>query len=169
MDQPQQLVLIGYLTDELGALFDQALLVEPPAGVNDAWAATLAKYHVAPVGGPERAAMQARLQLSRGALPVEVAACARAIAKRFAEAVGDARLVEAATEVWAQTEATYLKHATWRPKSMFAFAVQSATTAKSKGWQRPPGGYVLRCTQCGGPRLEEDLGCKFCGKENLIR
>ncbi len=169
MDDQQRLVLIGHLTDELGALFDIALLVEPAGGVNDAWGKVLARYAVEPVGRPERVAATARLGLLRGALPVEVAACARAIAKRFAEQVGDARLVEAATEVWASTEAKYLEHATWKPKSMFAFAVQSAKTAKQKGWQRPPGGYVIRCVQCGGPRLSEALTCKFCGKENLIR
>lgn len=159
--------LLGALTEELGQLFDVALLVEPAGGVNDAWAKVLARYGVAPVGDADREATRRRLNLARGALPAEVAACAHAIARRFAEAAGDARLIEAATLVWQATEATYLKHATWRPKSMFAFAVQTAKQAKSKGWQRPPGGYVIRCEQCGGPRLTEELACQFCGKEKM--
>lgn len=164
---PQRHALLGALTEELGQLFDDALRVEPAGGVNDAWAKVLARYGVAPVGDVDRAAVRSRLDLARGALPTEVAACARAIAARFAEAAGDPRLIEAATEVWRSTEATYLQHATWRPKSMFAFAVQTAKTAKNKGWQRPPGGYVIRCSQCGGPRLSEALACQFCGKEKL--
>jgi len=159
--------LVGALTEELGKLFDDALLVEPAGGVNDAWAKVLAKYGVAPVGAAEREATRARLNLARGALPAEVAACAHAIANHFASAVGDPRLVDAAAAVWKATEGKYLEHATWRPKSMFAFAVQTAKQAKSKGWQRPPGGYVIRCSQCGGPRLAEELACQFCGKDKL--
>lgn len=167
MEAQARLALLGALTEELGKLFDDALLVEPAGGVNDAWARVLARYGVAPVGDAERASTRARLNLARGALPVEVAACAHAIAHRFAHEIGDPRLIEAATDVWKQTEGKYLEHATWRPKSMFAFAVQTAKTAKNKGWQRPPGGYVIRCSQCGGPRLAEELACHFCGKEKL--
>lgn len=162
-----QMALLGFLTEELGKLFDAALLVEPAGGVNDAWAKVLAKYKVTPTPDAERAAFRARVDLARGALPAEVAACARAIAMQFAEAVGEPKLIEAASIVWASIEPKYVEYATWRPKSMFAFAVQSAKTAKNKGWQRPPGGYVIRCTQCGGPRLSETLACQFCGKEKL--
>jgi hypothetical protein len=162
-----QFALVGYLTEELGKLFDDALLVEPAGGVNDAWAKVLAKYGVSPIAPAEREKLRAQLNLARGALPGEVAACAHAIATKFAQAVGEPRLIAAAEEVWRTTEAKYLEHATWRPKSMFAFAVQSAKTAKSKGWQRPPGGFVIRCSQCGGPRLAEELACKFCGKDKL--
>ena len=162
-----RMALIGALTEELGKLFDDALLVEPAGGVNDMWTKVLAHYGVPRLGDAERASLRAKLDLARGALPGEVAACARAIASRFAEAIGDPRLIIAAEEIWRTTEATYLKHATWRPKSMFAFAVQSAKTAKSKGWQRPPGGFVIRCSQCGGPRLAEELACTFCGKDKL--
>lgn len=161
------MALVGYLTEELGKLFDDALLVEPAGGVNDAWTKVLATYGVAPTPPAERERLRAQLNLARGALPGEVAACAYAIAHRFAQAVGEPRLVAAAEEVWRTTEAKYLEHATWRPKSMFAFAVQSAKTAKSKGWQRPPGGFVIRCSQCGGPRLAEEMACKFCGKDKL--
>ncbi len=162
-----QFALVGYLTEELGKLFDDALLVEPAGGVNDAWTKVLAKYGVMPIAPTEREKLRAQYNLARGALPGEVAACARAIATKFATAVGEPRLIAAAEEVWRTTEAKYLEHATWRPKSMFAFAVQSAKTAKSKGWQRPPGGFVIRCSQCGGPRLAEELACKFCGKDKL--
>lgn len=163
-----RLALLGALTEELGKLFDIAILVEPAGGVNDAWAAVLARYGVTPVGAAERAEARTRLNLARGALPAEVGACAHAIAWRFAEQIGDPRLVEAATAVWHETEAKYLELATWRPKSMFAFAVQTAKQGKYKDWQRPPGGYVIRCTQCGGPRLAEELACQFCGKDNIV-
>lgn len=162
-----QIALLGDLTEQLGKLFDDALLVEPAGGVNDAWAKLLAKYGVAPIAPPERERLRPQLNLARGALPGEVGACARAIAMQFANAVGEPRLVAAADEVWRTIEAKYLEHATWRPKSMFAFAVQSAKTARSKGWQRPPGGFVIRCSQCGGPRLAEEMACQFCGKDKL--
>ena len=100
-------------------------------------------------------------------MPSVPSAVPKPIANHFAAAVGDPRLVDAATEVWKSTEGKYLEHATWRPKSMFAFAVQTAKQAKRKGWQRPPGGYVIKCSQCGGPRLAEELACQFCGKEKL--
>ena len=162
------MALLGALTEELGKLFDDALLVEPAGGVNDRWTRVLAHYNVASTPSAERDQLRAKLNLARGALPGEVAACARAIAERFAHAVGEPQLVHAADAIWKSTEAKYLELATWRPKSMFAFAVQSAKAAKSKGWQRPPGGYVIRCAQCGGPRLAEELACQFCGKENIL-
>jgi hypothetical protein len=164
-----QMVLLGQLTEQLGQLFDAALLVEPAGGVNDAWAALLASYAVAPAPDHERAALRGRLNLARGALPSEVAACAAAIARRFAHVVGDPRLVDAAQVVWASIEPTYLAYATARPKGMFAFAVESAKQATRKGWQRPPGGYVMRCVQCGGPRLTETLACQFCGNQVLTK
>lgn len=147
-------------------MFDIALLVEPPGMVNDAWGRLLAEYNVKPVDAATRNARRAQLGLARGALPEEVAAVVHAIAEKFAHAVGDPHLIQAATATWKQTEDTYLKQATWRPKSMFAFAVASA---KAPAWQRPPGGFVARCNDCGGPRLttEGDLVCGFCGAAAL--
>ena len=154
---------LAELADELGRLFDAALDVEPAGGVNDAWAKVLASYGVAPVGDAERARVRAELDLARGALPVEVAACARvAIGK-----LGDPRMTEAAAELWRGVEPRYLAVATSRPKSMFAFAIQTAHAKARASWQRPPGGYVMKCSSCGGPRLEERLACRFCGKEGL--
>lgn len=147
-------------------MFDIALMVEPPGMVNDAWGRLLAEYNVSPVDPATRNVRRAQLGLARGALPEEVAAVVHAIAEKFAHAVGDPRLIQAAVATWQQTEATYLKQATWRPKSMFAFAVASA---KAPAWQRPPGGFVARCNDCGGPRLttEGDLVCGFCGATAL--
>jgi hypothetical protein len=161
--------LLGALTEELSRLFDVALAVEPAGCVNDAWAKVLEANAVAPVDDATRNARRASLNLARGALPEEVAAVARAIAARFAHAVGDHRLVEAATETWQQIEGRYLEHATWRPKSMFAFAVASAKAKTRASWNRPPGGFVARCSDCGGPRLsvEGDLTCAFCGTGTL--
>ncbi len=158
--------LLVRLSEELARLFDVALLVEPPGMVNDAWGRLLAEYNVQPVDAATRNARRAQLNLARGALPEEVAAVVHAIAEKFAHEVGDPRLVQAATATWKQTEETYLKQATWRPKSMFAFAIASA---KAPAWQRPPGGFVARCNECGGPRLtvEGDLVCGFCGAAAL--
>jgi hypothetical protein len=158
--------LLFQLSEELSRLFDIALLVEPPGMVNDAWGRLLAEYAVPAVDATTRNARRAQLNLARGALPEEVGAVVHAIAHKFAHRVGDQRLIEAATATWKQTEATYLKQATWRPKSMFAFAIASA---KAPVWQRPPGGFVARCNDCGGPRLttEGDLICGFCGAAAL--
>lgn len=151
------------LADELGRLFDVALEVEPAGGVNDAWAKVLASYRVAPVDDGEREAARAQLDLARGALPAEVAACARVAIGRL----GDPRMTEAASELWRGVEPKYLALATARPKSMFAFAMQTAHAKARASWARPPGGYVLKCSRCGGPRLDEQLACKFCGKDAL--
>ena len=147
-------------------MFDIALMVEPPGMVNDAWGRLLGEYGVQPVDASTRTARRAQLNLARGALPEEVAAVVHAIASKFAHEVGDPQLVHAAAATWKQTEQTYLEQATWRPKSMFAFAVASA---KAPAWQRPPGGFVARCNECGGPRLtvEGDLVCGFCGAAAL--
>jgi len=147
-------------------LFDVALLVEPPGMVNDAWGRLLAEYNVQPVDQATRNTRRTQLSLARGALPEEVGAVVHAIAYKFAHEVGDQQLLHAATATWQQTEETYLKQATWRPKSMFAFAIASA---KAPVWQRPPGGFVSRCNECGGPRLTVagDLICGFCGAAAL--
>ena len=160
------------LTDELGRLFDVALEVEHAGGLNDAWTKVLLSYDVAPVGSTEREAARARLHLARGALPAEVSACARVAVARFAArateaGIDAARLVTAAAEIWPQIEPKYLEYATWRPKSMFAFAKQAAQAKARVASQRPPGGYVIRCSGCGGPRLGEALACRFCGKAQL--
>jgi hypothetical protein len=156
-------VTLSELADELGRLFDTALDVEPAGGINDAWAKVLAAYGVAPIADSERAAKRAQLDLARGALPGEVAACARvAIGK-----LGDASIAAAADELWRSIEPKYLSLAKTRPKSMFAFAIQTAHAKARAPWQRPPGGYVIKCSQCGGPRLDEQLSCRFCGKDAL--
>ena len=149
---------LAELTEELVKLFDAALEVEPAGGVNDAWAKVLAAHGVQPVGAAERAAQQQRLKLARGALPAEVAAVARVICARHGQ-VPDA--------VWSNIEPRYVAIATARPKSMFAFAVATAHEKSRASWQRPPGGYVIRCSQCGGPRLTAELACAFCGREGL--
>ena len=151
---------LAELTDELGRLFDAALEVEPAGGVNDAWAKVLAAYGVAPVAASERAREQQRLNLARGALPAEVVACAQVIVAR----VGATAQLDA---LWREIEPKYLSLATARPKSMFAFAIASAKEKSRASWQRPPGGYVIRCSQCGGPRLTAELACSFCGREGL--
>ena len=158
--------LLFQLSSELSRLFDVALMVEPPGMVNDAWGRLLAEYDVQPVDNATRNARKAKLNLCRGALPEEVAAVVHAIAERFAHQIGNPQLIHAAAATWKQTEETYLKQATWRPKSMFAFAIASA---KAPSWQRPPGGFVSRCNECGGPRLtvEGDLVCGFCGAAAL--
>lgn len=156
--------LLGALTEELSRLFDVALAVEPAGCVNDAWAKLLAAHGVDRVDAATRSRRRSELALARGALPEEVAAVAHRIAARFAETVGDPRLVTAATATWREIEPRYLEHATWRPKSMFAFAVASAKAKTRQSWNRPPGGFVARCAECGGPRLrvEGDLTCSFC-------
>jgi hypothetical protein len=129
--------VLRLLSEELSRLFDVALMVEPPGMVNDAWGRLLAEYNVDPVSASTRTARRAQLNLARGALPEEVGAVVHAIAAKFAHAVNDQRLIIAATETWKQTETQYLKQATWRPKSMFAFAIASA---KAPAWNRPPAG-----------------------------
>lgn len=165
MTSTSDVALLGALTDELSRLFDVALAVEPAGGVNDAWAQLLADYRVERVDDATRARRRSELDLARGALPEEVAAVAYRIATRFAETVGDPHLVTSATETWREIEPRYLEHAKWRPKSMFAFAVASAQARTRQSWNRPPGGFVARCAECGGPRLrvEGDLTCSFCG------
>jgi hypothetical protein len=176
--------LLAALSDELSRLFDVALMVEPPGMVNDAWGRLLAEYGVRPVDPATREVRRRQLALARGALPEEVGAVVHAIAAKFARAINDRsqgfrpptgeaggvppdqRLIAAAAATWKATEDSYLRQATSRPKSMFAFAIASA---KAPAWQRPPGGFVARCKDCGGPRLDTagHLRCDFCGSGTL--
>lgn len=161
--------LLVALSEELSRLFDVALAVEPAGLVNDAWSRMLSDHGVPRVDDATRARRRRELNLARGALPEEVAAVAHVVAERFALALGEQRLVDAAAATWRDIEPRYLEHATWRPRSMFAFAVASAHAAKPRSWNRPPGGFVARCTACGGPRLnvDGDLACSFCGAGTL--
>ncbi|HEY5926424.1 MAG TPA: hypothetical protein VIV11_32280 [Kofleriaceae bacterium] len=148
------------LSDELGMLFDVALSVEPAGGVNDAWAKVLTSFGVAPVGPVDRARMQGELGMARGALPIEVASCVNALVARRGIALD-------IVTYWRELEPTYLQYARYRPKSMFAHAIQTARDKTRASWARPPSGYIIRCSSCGGPRLSEELACNFCGREAI--
>lgn len=159
------------LARELGEIFEVALAVEPPGGLSAAWRVVLDRYQVTALGEDDRYAIAGKLRLARGVPTAEVEACVRAAIARFASAASAAgappeEIAAATGKMWTDTEPQYLGYATHRPKSMFAHAVKTAHERKGQ-WERPPGGYILTCAGCGGPRLDETLACKFC--EGTVR
>lgn len=159
------------LARELGEIFEVALAVEPPGGLSSAWQKVLARYQVRPLGEDDRYAIAGQLRLARGVPTTEVEQCVRAAIARFASAASAAgapadEILAATGRMWAEAEPQYLGYATHRPKSMFAHALETAHVRKGQ-WERPPGGYVMTCPGCGGPRLDETLACKFC--EGTVR
>jgi hypothetical protein len=157
---------LAWLARELGEIFEVALAVEPPGGLSSAWRTVLDHHRVTPLGEDERYAAAGALRLARGVPPAEVEACVRAAIARFAAAASAAgapaeEIAAATARLWADAEPRYLGYATHRPKGMFAHALKTAHDRKGQ-WERPPGGYILSCPGCGGPRLDETLACKFC-------
>ena len=157
---------LAELARELGEIFEVALAVEPAGGLSPAWQRVLERYRVAALGEDDRYGAAGTLRLARGVPPVEVEACVRAAIARFASSASAAgapaeEIVAATGRLWADAEPRYLGYATHRPKSMFAHAVKTAHDRKGQ-WERPPGGYIMACPGCGGPRLDETLACKFC-------
>jgi hypothetical protein len=159
------------LARELGEIFEVALAVEPPGGLSAAWQKILDRYRVRALGEDDRYAIAGQLRLARGVPTAEVEACVRAAIQQFSTAAGAAgappeEIVAATGRMWAEAEPQYLGYATHRPKGMFAHALKTAHDRKGK-WERPPGGYIMTCAGCGGPRLDETLACKFC--EGTVR
>jgi len=146
------------LTAALSKLFDTALAVEPGGSIDAAWRKQLEALGVPP-RDDVRAIAQQELGMLRGALPIEVEACVLAIA-----ALIDPTYVDGARATWRVFAPMYLERARHKPTSMFAHAIASAHAKTRAHWFRPPGGYVARCTTCGGPRLaiENALACQFC-------
>ncbi|MCX5745730.1 MAG: hypothetical protein NT062_24915 [Proteobacteria bacterium] len=134
------------------------LAVEPGGGVDATWRSTLATHGVAATDEDTRSVAQRELGMLRGALPIEVEACVVAIATTVAP-----ELVHGARATWIAFAPLYLERARHRHTSMFAHALASAKAKRNAHWFRPPGGYVMRCDTCGGPRLSaESLACQFC-------
>ena len=161
--------LVGQLTTELADIFEVALAVEPPGGLSHAWRQVLDRYGVLPLGEARRYGLAAEAKYARGAPIAEVEACVRAAFARFiAGAIdrGAARepLDEVAAALWRDAEPRYHGYATYRPRGMFVHAIATAHARRGQ-WERPPGGYVVRCAGCGGPRLDETLACQFCGSD----
>lgn len=164
---PQAAVLVGQLTIELADIFEVALAVEPPGGSSHAWQQILERYGVLPLGEARRYNLAAEARYARGVPAPEVEACVRAAIARFIAAAIErgaerAPLEVAAAALWRDAEPRYHGYATHRPRGMFVHAIATAHARKGQ-WERPPGGYVTRCTGCGGPRLDETMACAFCG------
>lgn len=164
----------GAITHDVTSLVDAALDVEPPGGVDDAWAAWLARCGVTPLDDDTRyGTLKANGQV-KGAPLDEVRACLEALAKeatlRLAPlrstltppqaALVDAALLELAATAFSQARAK----ATERKKRMFAHAKQLAEQHRYDEHATAKG-YVLGCGTCGAPRLGETLSCAFCGAD----
>ena len=152
---------VDVLAAALSEIFETSLAIEPAGGQSPAWQALCAQYGVPMLSDRHRFAEAEQLRLSKGAPMTEVEACVRAALLAFAR---DASLEEQAIAqaIWTDGRSQYMGYATYRPRSMFAHAIATAHARKGQ-WERPPGGYVLRCAQCGGPRINETLRCGFCG------
>jgi len=163
-------------------VLETALAVEPPGGLPPPWRDLLAALEVEPMTEQQRYAAARRAALARGAPPEEVERCVAAIARAAREELGalggvDPSIAATAGELidsLARYTDHYLELARQRPAAapggMFGFALQ--TTKEKQAQAASAGGaasYVLRCPQCGGPRLRaEDLVCVFCdGKASV--
>ncbi|CAN5919143.1 hypothetical protein BH11MYX3_BH11MYX3_39960 [soil metagenome] len=122
---PDLMALVGYLTEELGKLFDDALMVEPAGGVSDMWTKVLARYGVPWASADWCVHLCAMLSIVRGVLSVEFGACAHAIAAKFAAAVGEPRLIAAAEAI----ERGWAQHAPW-----IAQVAQPLVARDQPGW-----------------------------------
>ncbi len=159
---------LQHLTAELAELFETALSVEPPAGLPDRWKAVLDRHGVKPdlEDDDDRYELAVRFGLARGAPPGEVKHCADAVIARFVaaeQATGrDPSAVSAVTAQLAHDlEESYLAYAMYRAKVITGDPIKSQHE-RTKMWARPPAGYVVPCTTCGGPRFDESIACSFC-------
>lgn len=164
----------GAVTHDVASLVDAALDVEPPGGVDDAWAAWLSRCGVTPMDDDTRyGSLKANGQV-KGAPLDEVRACLEALAKeatlklaplRTTLTPPQAALVDAALHEFAGTAfAQFRAKATERKKKMFGHAKQLAAQHRYDGYSLAHG-YVLGCGACGAPRLGDTLYCAFCGAD----
>lgn len=164
----------GAVTHDVASLVDTALDVEPPGGVDDAWAAWLSRCGVPALDDDTRyGTLKANGQV-KGAPLDEVRACLEALAKeatlrlaplRASLTPAQAALVDASLHDFAATAfAQYRTKATEKKKRMFGHAKQLAAQHRYDG-HAAAHGYVLGCGACGAPRLSDTLTCAFCGAD----
>jgi len=172
---PQQvLAAFAQLGQQLGAILDTALDVEPAGGLSDEWSAQLRRLGVAALDEEVRYdAAQAAAQV-KGAPIAEVATCLQAAVggafqalAALAAGVGlradQVRQLGATLKAMAEAaERQYRAEAPARKTGMFAPA---RAAAQKHSWDSfgKGQGYVLKCGGCGAPRINADLTCAFCG------
>lgn len=162
----------GALTADVASLVDTALDVEPPGGVDEAWAAWLARCEVAALGDDARLEAFARDGLTKGVPLAEVRACLEAVCRlavvrlsplRATLSPPQAAAVDAALHELTSTALEhYRRAASERKKKLFAHAKKLAAQHRYDGHAAAQR-YVLGCGACGAPRLGEALTCVYCG------
>jgi hypothetical protein len=175
MSVPQAVfALWADVSQRVGQLVDSALDVEPAGGMSPAWKSLLSAYRVAPLAEETRFASAKNDKLIKGAPVAELEKClgelataARGQLMPLAEQLTQPQreLIERAlTTFSAEALKRYRELAAARPKGMFSHAKKVAEQHQY-GEKSKATGYVLRCPTCGGPRLQEELSCVFCGGE----
>lgn len=160
----------------VGDSFAAALAVEEPAGQSAEWNQLLGVWGVAPISDEERARARAATQMTHGAPADEVYAVLTRIGQWATAQLPDAydcdgpnerrfdklrRRIDELRNEWLRR---YKQQVMPAPSGgMFAHAMAAA---KSGSGTAAPARrtIILRCQNCGGPRLTDgEYECEFCG------
>ena len=177
MQQAQQQLawLESQLGRAVGDAFAAALAVEAPAGTSEAWQQILGIWGVPAISDEERH-RAAHTGMSHGAPADEVYAVLTRIGEWAGSHLPDSFDLEGATErrrdkLWwvidrlrGEWLEKYKKQVMPAPTSMFAHAMASAQAGAGNASGPKVRTVILRCQNCGGPRMtESEFECEFCG------
>ncbi len=174
MSTPQAfLTAWAAVTQDLGRLVDVALDVEPPGGLPSQWKAVLSRWGVTPMSEADRFEAVGAMRQGQGAPVPEVVACLDAFVVLSRQGLApvmrplspeQAKVVTTSLGLLRdEAERRFREGVAPKKRGMFSHAKKLAAEHRSQAWAGTPHGYVLTCTSCGGPRLEEKLACAFCG------
>jgi len=171
---------LGWLEAALGRAvgdaFAAALAVENPAGTSGQWQNLLGIWGVAAISEEERARARAATQMTHGAPADEVYAVLTRIGEWATAQLPDAydcdgplerrydKLRRAIDELRNEWLKRYKGQVMPAPSGgMFAHAMAAAKSGAATpevAWRT----VILRCQNCGGPRLTDgEFECEFCG------
>ena len=173
-------VIEGWLGRAVGDAISLALAVPEPAGSTPEWAALVSAYGCRPSTDDERRQLVVVTGPTFGAPAGEVQRVLDAIAvlgitelKSLDHPDDNAlarrydRLARALDDLQRDALPHYRNRVVPR-RSMFGASIAAARARAGEGGASPDVGnrqaFILRCTTCGGPRLDEALfECAFCG------
>ena len=168
--------LEGWLGKQVGDALSASLEIETPAGSSAAWSTICSQFSVTETDAESRVREAAATGMLRGAPVDELYAVLSAIAsegERRLEAIdyGDdgpqqrrwERLRSLLGRIRDETIKAYRKRVFPKKKSMFGAAMASATGKKASSDERNTDAFVMRCQNCGAPRLSQaDFNCEYC-------
>jgi len=174
-----------WLGSTVGAVLDTALAIESPNGHSSGWLGLLQSFNVNPMPEEERVKTASISPTTRGAPVQEVYEVAGTIARRGNDALEKinqmimdldfddpdedaherqySRLRGLCDRLQKDSVAKY-RSVVMPRRSMFAAAKAAAAQQKTPVGKVPSSGFVLKCRNCGAPRLDDKgFACDFCG------